>query len=236
MLPGDQVGDPAGDRDGVVGEALVVAPAQRHVDRRLDAVLPLVVEQHGEQLAVQAVHDVVVELELSRDGEVAAGDHAARLGDDPLGHLAHLQDRRAQLGGDGRLGVAHPRELRHVPGEVAHPLQVGAHAQAGDDHAQIRRDRGLPGEQRQGALLDVPLEPVDLLVGADHALGQGEVRVEQGRRRPADGRPDQPGHLDHLVGEGVELLVELLPHRRSAPLVVRRLRSPASRPNRPRVP
>ncbi len=63
-LAGDQVDDPAGDRDGVVGEALVVAADERHVDRRLDAAVPRVVEDHREQLAVQLVHDVVVALEL----------------------------------------------------------------------------------------------------------------------------------------------------------------------------
>ena len=45
VLPGHQVDHAAGDRDGVVGEALVVAADQGHVDRRLDAVRRARVEQ-----------------------------------------------------------------------------------------------------------------------------------------------------------------------------------------------
>jgi hypothetical protein len=60
-----------------------------------------------------------------------------------------------------------------VAGEVAHPLQVGAHPQTGDDDPQVGRYRGLPREQRERALLEVDLQGVDLLVGADDALGEG---------------------------------------------------------------
>ena len=48
------------------------------------------------------------------------------------------EDRGAQLGGDRRVRVAHPGQLGDVPGEVAHPLQVRAHPQAGDDDAAGR--------------------------------------------------------------------------------------------------
>jgi hypothetical protein len=99
-----------------------------------------------------------------------------------------------------------------VPGEVAHALQVRAHPQAGDDEPQVRRDRRLPREQGQGPLLEVDLQPVDRLVGRDDALGQREVGVQQGRRRSPDRRPHPPRHLDQQVGDGLELLVELLPH------------------------
>src|SRR5690606_12245332 len=51
VLARDQVDDPLGDRDRVVGEALVVAAEQGDVDGRLDAVLPAVVHQVLEERA-----------------------------------------------------------------------------------------------------------------------------------------------------------------------------------------
>ena len=73
---------------------------------------------------------------------------AAGLGDDPLGDLAHLQRWSTRSsGGIGRVGVAQPRDLGDVPGQVAHPLEVGAHPHAGDDDAQVGGDRLLAGQQ-----------------------------------------------------------------------------------------
>ena len=46
-LAGDLEDDAAGDLDGVVGEPLVEAAQQRHVDGGGDAVLPLPVHQHA---------------------------------------------------------------------------------------------------------------------------------------------------------------------------------------------
>ena len=57
---GDDVDDPAGDRDGVVGVALVEAGEQGDVDGGLDAVAPVAVHQHGEHVLVEVVHGVVV--------------------------------------------------------------------------------------------------------------------------------------------------------------------------------
>ncbi len=99
-----------------------------------------------------------------------------------------------------------------MPGQVTHPLQVGAHPQAGDDDAQVGGHRLLPGQQSDRPLLELDLQGVDLLVRGDDALGQREVGVEQGDGGPVDRGADQSGHLDHLVGERVELLVELLAH------------------------
>ena len=81
---------------------------------------------------------------------VLGGDDRAALGDDPLGDLAHLQDGGADVGGHGGLGVAQPRDLGDVAGEVAHALEVGAHAHRRDDHAQVGGDGLLAGEQVDG--------------------------------------------------------------------------------------
>ena len=115
-------------------------------------------------------------------------------------------------GRDRRLGVAQPGQLGDVPGEVAHPLQVGTHPQAGHDGAQVARDRPLAGQQLERPFVEVVPQVVDRRVGGDDALGQAEVGVEQGGGRSADGRADQSGHLDQLFADGVELFVICLAH------------------------
>ena len=54
---------------------------------------------------------------------------------------------------------------------------------------------------------------VDGVVGRDHALGEGQVGVEQSGGRPVDRRADQPGHLDQLVAQSLELLVVSVAHQ-----------------------
>ena len=68
---GHQVDHAARHCHGVVGDPLVEAAAQGDVDSLLDAAFPLVLEQHVEELAVQAVDDVVVLLDL-------VGEHRGR--------------------------------------------------------------------------------------------------------------------------------------------------------------
>ena len=104
-----------------------------------------------------------------------------------------------------------------MPGEVAHPLEVGAHPHRGDDDAQVGGDRLLAGEQVDGQRVELSRMRVELLVGLDDRLGQVDVGVEQGGRGPGHGRAGQPGHLDELVGDGVEVLVERVAH---GPLVL----------------
>ena len=64
VLAGDEEDNPARDRDGVVGDPLVVAAEQGDVDGRLDAVLPVRAEQLAEGVAAQLVHLLVDLLEL----------------------------------------------------------------------------------------------------------------------------------------------------------------------------
>jgi len=104
-----------------------------------------------------------------------------------------------------------------VAGEVTHALQVGAHPHRGDDGAQVGGDGLLAGQQVEGQLVQVALDAVDLLVGGDDALGDGEVGVEQGRGGPGHAGAGQPGHLHQLVGEAVEVVVERAAHDRSVP-------------------
>jgi hypothetical protein len=133
---------------------------------------------------------------------------------------AHLQDGRVQVVRDGLLGEAQPGQLRHVLGQVAGTLQVGRHAQRGHDDTQVRRHRLLPGEQRYRPGLQVVLEVVHLLVGLDHALGQLQVGVEDGRRGASDRRADQPGHLHQTVADRIKFLVVRVPHQGSLSYVI----------------
>ena len=80
------------------------------------------------------------------------------------------------------------------------------------EHAQIGRDRLLAGQQVQRDALDLGVQRVDRLVGADHTLGQAQVGIEQRRRRPAHHAADQTGHVDEPVGDGVKILVVRVAH------------------------
>ena len=51
---------------GVVGEPLVIAAKERDVDGRCDSVFPLRVHEHGEEMAVEVVHVVIVVGEFGR--------------------------------------------------------------------------------------------------------------------------------------------------------------------------
>src|SRR5690554_7155416 len=59
-----------GDRDGVVGEALVVPRGERRVDRVFSAALPLLTEHGVEDAEVQRVDLVVVVADLLGEAHV----------------------------------------------------------------------------------------------------------------------------------------------------------------------
>jgi hypothetical protein len=67
--------NPPADLDGVVGEALVKAAEQRHIDSGGDPVLPLAIHKHGEQLPVQIIHRVVLFANASRLFWIARSQH-----------------------------------------------------------------------------------------------------------------------------------------------------------------
>ena len=50
---------PLADLDGVVGEAFIEAAQQRDVDRGSDAILPYVVDQQGEEVAMLGVDGII---------------------------------------------------------------------------------------------------------------------------------------------------------------------------------
>jgi hypothetical protein len=91
--------------------------------------------------------------------------------------------------------------------QVAHALQVGAHAQARDEDPQVGRHRLLAREEVEGPLLSSRCSRSTASSAAMTLSGQLEVGVEQGRRRAAHRRPGEPGHLHQLIADGVELFV-----------------------------
>ena len=99
-----------------------------------------------------------------------------------------------------------------MPGEVAHALEVGAHSHRRHDHAQVGGDGLLAGEQVDRGVVELTTHLVDGLVRLDHGLGELEVGVEEGDGRPAHRRAGEAGHLDELVRDLVELLVERVAH------------------------
>ena len=161
VLAGDEEDDASGDRDGVVGDPLVVATEQGDVDGRLDAVLPVRAEQLAERGAAQAVHLLVDLLELLGGGHVGVGDHVLDLADHHLGDRGHPRDRRDDLVGHGDVGDAQAGDLGDVHGEVAHPLELADHPQRRDQHPQVAGDGVLQREQLEAVLLELLAQVVD---------------------------------------------------------------------------
>jgi hypothetical protein len=170
------------------------------------------VQQRREQLPMQLVHVVVVPFEAKRSFGVLGGDHRAGLGDDALGDLAHLKDVCCQCGRHGAPGIPQPGHLGDVTSEVSHALKVRAHPHGCDDDPQISGHRLLTGEEINGKDVQPGADEVKLLVGLDDALGQLHVGVEQGCGGPGYRRSGEMGHLDELIGDRLQVLVEGVTH------------------------
>ena len=53
---------------------------------------------------------------------------------------------------------------------------------------------------------------IDSAVSSDHAFGKVEIGIQESLSRSIHGRADQTCHLDQIVADAVELLVENLAH------------------------
>ncbi len=60
----------------------------------------------------------------------------------------------------------------------------------------------------EALVLKIAGQRVDLGVGSDDRLGHGQVGVQEGLRGPIHGGADESGHLDELVVDGVQSLLE----------------------------
>lgn len=80
---------------------------------------------------------------------------------------------------------AQPGEFDHMlrPGTTA--LQARTHAQRGQRNPQIRGHRLLPHQDRDRAVLHIPLQTINLVTGGDHTLRLRKIRIQQSARGPA---------------------------------------------------
>ena len=150
-LAGDQVDHPAGQRDGVVGDPLVVAAEQGDVDGRLDAVRPGVVEHQPERASGAAGPSPS---SSSSSWRAPSTSRSAMIPATVPTIFSATVAIRWMVGtisaGTADLGHPQPRDLGDVHRQVAHPLEVGHHPQRRDEHPQVAGDRLLEGEQLEG--------------------------------------------------------------------------------------
>ena len=133
---------------------------------------------------------------------IAGGERVERDADHLLGALAHVLDRAADpLVGD--VEVAHQlRQLRDGDAVVGHALEVEVHAQHREHEPEVDRDRRLAGEERLDAFLDRDVAAVDLVVEADHLVGELLVAARQRVQRRAERAQDE---VALLLQRGFEL-------------------------------
>ena len=206
-LAGDLEDDPAGHLDGVVGEPLVEAAEQGHVDGRGDAVLPFPVHQHGEQVAVQVVHRVVFFADPGGLLRIAGDQHLLRAVAQFDCDAAHFGEVAVDLFGQRVLRMAAAGDLGDVQRQRAHPVDVGDDLDRADDGPQIAGHRRLQRQQHERALLGARAHRGDLLVVGDDLFGKHQVGLQQGLSGPLHGRAGQAAHLAELFGQGSQLLV-----------------------------
>ena len=68
-------------------------------------------------------------------------------------------------------------ELGDVHALIAHPLDAHDHVQERRDQAQVAGHGRLQGEQREDALVDLQVAPVEAVVVGDHHLRELDVLV-----------------------------------------------------------
>ena len=85
-------------------------------------------------------------------------------------------------------------------------------AQHGEHEPEVDRDRRLPGEQRLDARLDREVAAVDLVVEADHLVGELVVAARERVERRAQRAEDEIALLLQRRLELRELVLERDPH------------------------
>ena len=163
-------------------------------------------------LAVRAVDQVVELVQRRRLLDVAVGEGVERDPDHLLGALAHVLER-VEDAVVADVEVAHQlRQLRDRDAVVGHPLEVEVHPQHREHEAKVDRDRRLAGEQRLHAGLDREVAAVDLVVEADHLVGELVVAARERVQRRAERAQDEVALLLDRRLELLELLLERRPH------------------------
>ena len=175
--------DPSGHLHRVVGEPLVEPAQQRHVDGRRDPVLPFPVHQHGEQVAVQVVHRVVLFADPGGLLRIAGQQHLLRAVAQFDCNAAHFGEVAVDLFGQRVLRMAAPGDLGDMQRQRAHPVDVGDDLDRADDRPQVTGHRRLQCQQHERGLLGAGAHRDDLLVVGDDLLGQHQIGLQQSLRR-----------------------------------------------------
>ena len=153
-------------------------------------------EQGGEQLALQVVHQVVLDLEPAGQLDVPLAQHHAGLIGQVHADPAHPLDDRPDLGRDHVRGMPAPGRLGDVDGQRTHALQVGDDPDRGDDGPQVGGDRRLQGQQFERHVLGVGPHLVEPDVGGDHLLGRARGRRRAGPGSRPAGQSLATWHID----------------------------------------
>ncbi len=113
---------------------------------------------------------------------------------------AHHQIRNRR----GRLASEEIGALGEVPGQFAHPLEVGGDHLDADHLAEVVGHRSLEGQGAQHGLVDGEVEAIDLEVVDLDLPGQCPVPLPDGAQGLVEDRLGQPPHAEQLVAEIVQ--------------------------------
>ena len=179
VLAGDQVDDPAGHRDGVVGDPLVVAAEQGHVDGRPRRRAP----SRRRAAAGTRRRSWSISSSSRPSSRAASTSRSAMIAatrlDHVLGDLGHpLDGRRGARRGRPSRAPAAGRSWRRA--RTGRPSARGRRPSAARRrHPQVAGDRLLEGEQLEGVVLDPLAGGVDRASALITCSAIGGVAGEQ---------------------------------------------------------
>jgi hypothetical protein len=198
----------------IVPDALDAAANEHHVHAPLTRVW-VVSDLQGpaEYLAVEPVDLVVLPHEILRQSNVAE-----LKGLTALNHLlaclgAHALNEVEQGRVDWGFMPRKRHELGHVHALVAHSLDVLDHMKEGRNQAKVAGYRRLKGEQREHALVNLEVSPVDSIVIGDDHLGQFNVLMLHRLERAIERRDHHRQRAESLRLEVSELFLEVRSRR-----------------------
>ena len=103
-------------------------------------------------------------------------------------------------------------DLREMPSQDAHALEVHIHPQHGHDRAQIPRHRLLARDQIHRLVVELGMQPLDRFQRLTHRPGLRGISIQQRRTNPAQGRLDQPGQHQCSLDKSAQLRLIHLTH------------------------
>ncbi|MCU1434468.1 MAG: hypothetical protein JWR71_1193 [Pseudarthrobacter sp.] len=196
----------------MVSEALEVAAREGNVHRSGRGLGPVGGGDRLEYAQVEIVDDGVGLQDVAGHFQVPAFQEHRELVRNDLVLFGHLAEGLGHGRGDDRRRESEAGQLGDVPGEVAHPLQRGAHPEGANDHPEVARYRALQGEDVDGAFIQAVLEEIDPGIRGNDVFGQINVRHLEGRVGLLHGLADQLGNLNELLTHLGQLFLKNLTH------------------------